>query len=224
MSAPRRRRDAGMTLIELLLAVMLFAGIAASMGIVLNVAFGSLNRIDSKIDFTRRVLASQRTLDQILSGLIPVNAPCGGRPIGFVGLSNAVRFVSSHSLTEAARGRPQVVDLFVGPSPNGGFRLMLNERPFFGKLSLANTCSMPFDTLDTSFILADRLAYARFSYRKIDFESGQELWAGGWNFLEWPSGIRIEMAPNQWLPNQILPTNVFSQILVKNNNLDEQVY
>jgi prepilin-type N-terminal cleavage/methylation domain-containing protein len=220
-SLARRRNQAGMTLIELLIAVTLFGAISASMGVVLNIAFTSMNKIDTKVDSNRRIIASERTLDQILQGLIPVVTPCAGRPVGISGTESGLRFLSSHSLTEGSRGRPQIVELFADRSPNGGFRLLLNEFPYLGKRSLSAACTQPFRVLDTSFILADRLSRCRFAYRRIDEGSGAEAWFPVWVFPDWPSGIRIEMMPAKIQANQIQPTTVFAPILVKNTNVDE---
>lgn len=219
--AARRRSQAGMTLIELLLAVTLFGAISASMGIVLNVAFTSMNKIDAKVEFNRRIISSQRSLDQILNGLIPVVTPCGGRPVGIMGSVNSLRFLSSYSLTEGSRGRPRIVELFAAPSPNGGFRLLLNERPYFGKRMLTAACSQPFLTAESSYILADRLDRCLFSFRRIDRESGGEMWTPSWVFPEWPSAIRIDMAPLKFQANQIQPATVYAPLFVRNNNLDD---
>lgn len=216
----RRSREAGMTLIELLIAVTLFGAISASMGVVLNIAFTSMNKIDAKVDFNRRIIASQRTLDQILQGMIPVLTPCAGKPIGIAAIETGARFLSSHSLTEGSRGRPQIVELFVAPSPNGGFRLLLNERPYFGKRSLSAVCGLPFQVQQTSFILADRLSRCRFGFRRIDLSTGSELWFPGWIFPEWPSAIRIEMAPLKFEANQIQPATIYAPILVMNNDVE----
>jgi prepilin-type N-terminal cleavage/methylation domain-containing protein len=225
MRTPRRSRSqAGMTLIELLIAVTLFGAISASMGIVLNIAFTSMNKIDSKVDFNRRIIASQRTLDQILQGMIPVNTPCAGRPIGIVARQNGVRFVSSHSLGEGSRGRPQIIDLFFDASPNGGIRLLLNEQPYMGKASLTMACGQPFQTMQTSFILADRLSECRFSYRRREPGTVAEGWFPVWTYSDWPSGIRIDMAPSTLQRNQIQPTSVVAPILVMNNNIDDAIY
>ena len=223
MTSPslRRRRQAGMTLIELLIAVTLFGAISASMGVVLNIAFTSMNKIDDKVDFNRRIIASQRTLDQILQGMIPVVTPCAGQPVGISGIESGTRFLSSHSLTEGSRGRPQIVELFTATSPNGGVRLLLNERPYLGKRSLSIACAQPFQVVDSSFILADRLARCRFAFRRLDPASGTEVWFPGWVFPEWPSGIRIDMAPLKFQANQIQPTTIFAPIFIKDNNVDD---
>ena len=70
--------------------------------------------------------------------------------MGMMGSATAMRFLSSYSLTEGSRGRPQIVELFTAPSPNGGFRLLLNERPYLGKRMLTTICGMPFLTIDSS--------------------------------------------------------------------------
>lgn len=217
----RRTRQRGMTLIELLLAVTLFGAISASMGIVLSVAFTSMNRIDTKVDFNRRILSSQRTIDQILQGLIPAVTPCAGRPIGMLGRPDGVRFVSSYSLTEGARGRPQIIEIFTDTSANQGYRLLLNERPYFGKPSLSAVCGLPFQVMETSFILADNLGTSKFSYRRRDPANGAEVWFPAWTFNEWPSGIRIDLTPTKLVPNQIQPTTVVAPLFVMNNNTDD---
>lgn len=220
----RRQTQAGITLIELLIAVTLLGAISASIGVVLSVSLTSMNKIDARVDFNRRILTSQRTLDQILQGLIPVVTPCAGRPIGIVGRQDGARFVSSHSLGEGSRGRPSIIDLFAVASPNGGLRLLLNERPYLGKPSLGQACAERFQVVESSFILADRLAECKFAYRRREQGTGSEVWFPVWVFPEWPSGIRIEMVPQKRVMNQIQPTTIFAPLFVMNNNIDEVTY
>jgi len=223
MTNRRRQSRAGMTLIELLIAVTLFGAISASMGVVLNIAFTSMNKIDAKVDFNRRVIASQRTLDQILQGLIPMVVPCGGRPIGIAANPASATFLSSHSLGGGSRGRPSIIRLFAAPSPNGGQRLLLNEYPYLGRFSLTQACAQPPIVEPASFILADRLSILAFSYRRRDPGSGAEIWVPFWSFPEWPSGVRIDMAPLLRQQNQIQPTVVFAPLMVMNNNADDTI-
>ncbi|WP_031496120.1 PulJ/GspJ family protein [Bryobacter aggregatus] len=217
----RRSRQAGMTLIELLIAVTLFAAISASIGVVLRIAFTSMDKIDSKVDLTRRVISSQRAIDQILSGMVPVVTPCGPMAFGFSGSATAARFVSSFSLTEGSRGRLQIVELFSAPNPKGGVRLLLNEYPYLGKRSLTAVCAAPATVRESSFILADRLASCQFAFRHTERESGMERWAPAWFFPDWPTAIRIEMVPLEIIPNQIQPTTVITPLLVRNTNADD---
>jgi prepilin-type N-terminal cleavage/methylation domain-containing protein len=220
-NARRRNREAGMTLIEMLLAVLLFAMISASIGFVLRTGFTSMDKINSKVNFNRRVIGSQKALEQILNGLIPVVTPCGGQPVGFQGSAGMARFVSSYSLTEGSRGRPQIIELFTVRNDNGpGVRLLVNERPYFGKRSLTAFCAAPVAATPNSFILADRLARCQFQYRRIDSQIGVEMWVTSWIYPEWPSGINVDLAPAEYVANQIQPRPVFVPLLVKDNNLD----
>jgi len=217
----RRQSKKGMTLIELLIAVTLFGAISASMGIVLNIAFTSMNKIDSKVDFNRRILASQRMIDQILQGIIPLNVPCAGQPVGLVASSTFVKFLSSYSVSEGSRGRPRIVELFGAPSPNGGMRLLVNEWPYLGRQSLMSACMAPVQVLPSSFILADRLSQVQFLYRRREIGQPSEVWVSGWAFPEWPSGIRLNLAPIRPIPNQIQPTTIYAPLLIMNYNIDE---
>src|SRR5436190_9324823 len=104
--------------------------------------------------------------------MMPVVTRCARQPVGFQGTPGGMRFLSSYSLTEGSRGRPQIIELFAAPSPEGGVRLLLNERPYFGKRSLSAACLTPIEPNPASFILADRLAQCSFGYRRLDKDQG----------------------------------------------------
>jgi type II secretory pathway component PulJ len=210
-----------MTLIELLLAVTMFAAIAATAGLVLRTAFTSLDKIDAKVDFNRRVITSQRTLDQLLRGMIPVVGPCAGTKVGLRGLPTGMAFVSSFSLSEGGRGRPRMVQLFAAESPNGGLRLLMNELPYWGRQSLALGCGTLGSVSPNSFILADRLASCVFQYKRRDPALHVESWLSTWQIPEWPLGVRIVMTPLDTKSTQVQPGTVYVPVAVMNYNLDD---
>jgi general secretion pathway protein J len=213
----RRRRQRGMTLIELLLAVTLFALIVTTSGFVFRTAFNTMNRIDEKVDLDRRVIGSQRTLDQILRGIMAINAPCGGQLVGFQGSSSVLRFVTSHSLSEGSRGRPHIVELIADAKSDGaGFRLVANEYPYLGRASLTFACAQPPVVRPSSFILADQLALCRFAFKRLDVGSGMETWFPAWVFGEWPRAIRIEMQPLNPTENRVQAASLHVPVLVRN--------
>jgi prepilin-type N-terminal cleavage/methylation domain-containing protein len=220
----RRPRQAGMTLVEMLLAITIFAIVSVSIGFILRTGFTTLDQINSKVNFNRRVIGSQKALEQILNGLIPVVTPCGGRPVGFQGSNTMMRFVSSYSLTEGSRGRPQIVELFTIKNDRGpGVRLLLNEYPYQGKRSLSVMCGLPPTATPNSFILADRLANCQFRFRRMETQLGIEMWLTEWIVPEWPSGISVDLAPVEVLANQIQPRPVFVPILVKDYNFESNL-
>jgi hypothetical protein len=53
---------------------------------------------------------------------------------------------------------------------------------------------LPISVGPGSFVLADRLAYCRFSFLGVDPAKNVEQWLPAWMLPKWPAGIRIEMA------------------------------
>lgn len=216
ISKRRRARQAGMTLIELIVAVTLFALISGSIGVLLRVAFTSMERINSKVDFNRRILGSQRALDQMLAGIMPVRATCAGLTIPFQGDITVMRFVSSYSLQEGARGRPQIIELLSQPRPDGqGTRLLVNEYPYLGAASMSFVCTSRPTVRQTSFILSDRLSICRFAYQRTEPGGGAGVWVPSWRFEGWPEQIRVELAPLRLEPGQIQPVTVHSRLMAR---------
>ncbi len=221
IAARRARGQAGVTLLELLMAVTLFALLTVSSGIVLRVAFTSMNVIEAKVDLDRRVNGSQRALDQMLHGIMAVQGACAGVPVAFQGTESVMRFVSSYSLQEGSRGRPQIVELMSQQKTDGtGFRLVVNEYPYIGRASLAMVCSQPPQVRQSSFILADQLAYCRFLFKALDPGSGSETWVSTWMIPAWPRGVRVEMQPRKVGENRLQSATLSVPIVVRRAQIE----
>jgi hypothetical protein len=135
-----------------------------------------------------------------------------------------MRLVSLFSLQEAWRGQPQILELFVIPGENGrGVRLVVNELPYQGPLSAARLCVgrspdpltgfpapifLPAEAGPHSFVLADKLAYCRFSYCFRGMPNMPPGWTSRWSLPGWPAGVRVEMAPLEPDPAHIDPITV----------------
>jgi hypothetical protein len=64
-----------------------------------------------------------------------------------------------------------------------------------------------------SFVLADKLAYCRFSYFTIPLDRTLlPHWTPQWTFSGWPFAIRIEMAPLDPDPSRLQPITVTAPI------------
>jgi prepilin-type N-terminal cleavage/methylation domain-containing protein len=210
------RRRAGVTLIELLIAVTLVALLSVGMLFAIRVALNALDKTNTHLMANRRVLGAQRAIDQQIAGIMPVNAFCGAEPkreklIFFRGEPASLRFLTSHSLEESARGYPRILEYAVIPGRNReGVRLIVNEHLYAGPHSLAWFCSgvaddpelgrpmlqlRPVEPGPRSFVLADRLAYCRLSYMTLDPKTHQPLWSRVYGGEEPPASIRFEMAP-----------------------------
>ncbi len=215
----RRARQGGMTLIEVLIAVTLTALLSGGMLFAMRAALSALETSERRIGSMRRVSGAQRILQQQVAGFLPVMARCGGSPVVqggmpvmfFQGLPGVARFATTYSIQGGARGRPQIVELFVAPRPEGGVRLLANEIPYTGPEGAGFLCQPPpRDPAEgivkmplfpppqpgpRSFVLADRLASCRFLYLEDDSWSRHQ-WVPAWTRMDlWPAAIRIEMAP-----------------------------
>ena len=212
-----RRSRNGVTLIEVLIAVSLVSLLSVGILLALRVGMSAMQKANRRLMDNRRAVGARRIIEAQLAGLMPVIAvfsPDGGTtgvkiPF-FEGREQSMRFVSSYSLQEAARGLPQILEFQVIPGEERGVRLVVNENLYSGPLSAGAFCLGPGQDpelgVDTqrfipivvgprSFVLADHLAYCRFSYLGPLPDKSLEQWSPAWIPINrWPLGIRIEMA------------------------------
>jgi len=212
----KKRNSAGVTLMELLVAVLLLSLLSVGMVLTLRVALNAMTKTDSRLMANRRVVSVERILNEEISGMIPATADCvaGGRRGGllmlFQGEAQSMRLASTYSLHEGARGAPMILEFQVIPGENNeGVRLVVNEQWYTGPRGAGTVCIgmgrdavtgqpgplfVPIQIGANSFVLSDRLAYCRFSFR--DVRSNREpLWLDHWVAQRFPDAIRVDMAP-----------------------------
>ena len=135
---PRRQRQSGVTLLELLIAVTLVSLLSVGILYAMRVGLLALEKTNNRLQANRRVVGVERVIEQQIGGLMPVPVQCMAAPdqppgpaFGFFqGEEQTMRFVSSYSLNEASRGYPQALEYAVIPAADGrGVRLIVNEIP-----------------------------------------------------------------------------------------------
>jgi prepilin-type N-terminal cleavage/methylation domain-containing protein len=222
------RPDAGVTLMELMIAVMLLSLLSVGLLFALRIGLNTYSKAQAKLMDNRRVAGAQRILEQELAGLVPVVADCGAGTEGggnkaqfFQGEPEVMRFVSTFSLQGAWRGRPQILEIFVIPGLDGaGVRLVVNEIPYTGPQPLARICMgqnrfLPVSAAPTSFVLADKLAFCRFTFLDQPVDISLPLaWFPRFVGKTWPQGVRIEMAPLVPDPSRLQPASIVAPIHV----------
>jgi prepilin-type N-terminal cleavage/methylation domain-containing protein len=233
-----KRSRSGVTLIEVLIAVSLLSLLSLGILLALRVGMSALDKANRKLMNNRRVAGVERILQQELAGFIPVIAVFAPAPDApgtkipfFEGRAQSMRFVSGYSLGEAARGLPQILEFQVIPGDEGrGVRLVVNEIIYTGPRSAGSFCLgpgpdpelgvatqrfLPISIGPHSFVLADRLAYCRFSYLERPPGMLLEQWRPNWIIPDkWPMGIRIEMASLDTDPGSLKPVTVTSAVRV----------
>jgi hypothetical protein len=100
---------------------------------------------------------------------------------------------------------------------------MVNEIPYAGPRAAGQLCSGPghysaVSATDKSFVLADKLAYCRFTYLRVPLDVVPvRLWVPQFVAGTWPRAVRIEMAPYQADPSRLQPISVTAVIRVHRN-------
>jgi prepilin-type N-terminal cleavage/methylation domain-containing protein len=222
-----RNRNSGVTLIELLIAVTLLSLLAVGMLMALRIGFNSMDKANTKLLANRRSMATQQILRSQIEGLMPVSVLCAPAPgasaavkiMYFEGQPQSMRFISSYSLAEAARGLPRVLEFAVVPGDQGeGVRLIVNESPYTGPVGPRVSCLgmapdpetniqrpqfPPVEPGPNSFVLADKLEHCSFSYRRVMPPPALDLWQPLWTLKDLPSAIHIDMAPLKADPTHV---------------------
>ena len=237
------RRRAGMTLIEVLIAVVLFAILSTGILMALRVGVNAMDRSNARLMENRRAAYAARIIESQLNGFMPAAAlfqltpqsPVQSMPF-FQGEPASMRFVSTYSLQDASRGYPQILEFQVIPGEQEGVRLVVNEHVYSGPVSTGAFCLgnridpatharvplfRPIVTGAGSFVIADRLAYCRFSFETPRVGVQPAVWVNYWTLVNWPLAIRIEMAPLAPDPSKLQPMTVTTQLHVA-KNLDIQ--
>jgi hypothetical protein len=233
----RARSTAGVTLIEILIAVTLLSLLTLGMLMVMRVGLMAYSKTGDKLMDDRRVSGAQRILEDELMGLMPVTPPCLGNPdtatlhFNFLQAEpEKMRIVSGYSLQEGWRGHPQVLEFLVIPGKEGrGVRLVVNEIPYSpgtaGKtcvgvapapeLGVSVPVFAPVEAGPKSFVLADQLEFCRFSYYTGSGRPEDPIaWRAAATGRGWPYGIRIEMAPIEPDPSRLQPITVTAPLFL----------
>ena len=218
----RRRSQSGVTLMELLIAVTLLSLLTVGVMMAMRIGLDAMNKGNDRVLSNRRITGAHRIIEQQISGLMITMANCRLGPDApviprpfFQGEPESMRFVSSHSLQEGARGFPQVLEYQVIPGERGeGVRLIVNEHLYFGPDAAGRFCTgpapgglgtafVPIQAGPRSFVLADQLAFCRFSYLTPVTPQGGPEWVPVWVLPQFPRAIRIEMEPLEPVPAKV---------------------
>jgi prepilin-type N-terminal cleavage/methylation domain-containing protein len=208
--------QSGVTLIEILIAVSLLSLLSVGMLVAMRLGLNTLDKTDSHLVRNRRVSNSRK-----ISTMAYYHPKPGEmNPVQFLQTEQqSMRFVTSYSLEEAWRGRPRIAAMQVIPGErNQGVRLIVNETPYTGPEQTGQeilgieqdltgrqtTRYAPIQPGSRSFVLADRLAFCRFSFLELRFEAPFQVWRPDWVLPQrLPLAIRIEMAPLDSTPSEL---------------------
>lgn len=233
MSRRRSHSRAGMTLIEILVAVTLLGLLSVGLVTALQVAAGSWSSSRTARGQDRRIANANALLHAQFAGVTPVEPivlrPGLAVPAGpfFQGEPTAMRFVSSYSMTQGVRGGLQIVELQTSPGQQGT-RLILTQTPYQGPLSVGRfiigverlaeppayrLLFTPLETRADSLIVADRLSEVRFSYlRGPRGPNDPDAWVPVWDQpRQLPQAIRVDLQPLEDV-GRLRPVAIVSEV------------
>ncbi|HUI77087.1 MAG TPA: prepilin-type N-terminal cleavage/methylation domain-containing protein [Bryobacteraceae bacterium] len=224
-------KERGVTLMEVLIAVTLLSLLSVAMFLAMRIGLNAYTKADTRLMDNRRAAGAQRILADELGGMMPVMAACGAgsggpgsRAVFFEGQLGVMRLATTFSLGQGWRGQPQILAIFVIPGEdNRGVRLVVNETPYTGAVAAGQFCTaaglfVPVEAGPGSFVLADKLAYCRFSYLSPPAAgTGPPAWKAVWDTQTWPLAIRIEMAPLESDPARVQPISFTAPVYLHRN-------
>jgi Tfp pilus assembly protein PilE len=193
--------ERGVTFLELIIAITLVAAIVAGLLFAMRGSLLTYEKVNGRLEEDTRLMRMSQALERQIGGVIPAMGACGvARVPIFNGDAQSLRFVSSYSLEEGARGYARLVEYQVAPDPQGGVRLMMNEHVYAGPAATGPLCAnnlfLPVQLDAQSIEAAGRLTYCRISYREFvpnNLPAGD--WVTVWNRPPLPGAVRIQMAP-----------------------------
>jgi len=231
-----RSGQAGLTLIEVLVAVTIVGLLMVAISSSLNIGLRGMESANRYLELNRKVSRTQDILERQILNLVPSSAAClldtpqSPQPIPFFqGEPTSMRFISTYSLEGGDRGYPFILEFTaIGGDPKKsppGFRLIVNELPYQGPLSAGQVCFglkynqaiqtmapafAPIQPRPTSYVMADRLLQVRFRYQRPGIAPEQPTWVDFWTFKELPLAIGVELTP---LPGEVNGPHAVSLVL-----------
>jgi prepilin-type N-terminal cleavage/methylation domain-containing protein len=235
----KRSSKSGVTLIEILIAISLLSLLSAGILVAMRLGLNTMDKTDARLVANRRVANARKIIENEIAGFTVTTADYVPQPTViqqapfFQGEAASMRFVTSYSLQDAWRGRPRIAALQVIPGENNeGVRLIVDETPYTGPLQAGRMITFIAPDLVTglpvmrfapitagpgSFVLADRLAFCRFTYLQPLPMPPFQVWRPDWQPPRLPLGIRIEMAPLDAQANGLQVTTVTAPLNVTRN-------
>ena len=211
-----RRSRAGLTLLEIVVAITLLSLLSVGMLTALRVGVNGWQRSNQSLMLDRRIASSNQLLQGALENILAARGAYrmpqmeGFQTfVFFEGQPGAMRFVTSYSLERGPRGGLRLLELVVADGPRGK-RLLLNDFPFDGPettipliLGVAPDATTgvqrmlfaPVLAQPSSFIVADELQSCSFSYYEQERPALPGLWVPEWTRdTQLPTAVRVEMA------------------------------
>ncbi|MFZ5637449.1 MAG: prepilin-type N-terminal cleavage/methylation domain-containing protein [Pseudomonadota bacterium] len=195
-----RRRAAGFTLMEILVATALLAAAMALAFATLRAASAAATRGEQKAQRNERMRAVEGFLRRRIASALPVAYevdPRSGIPARFLGESDRMRFVADLP-PYLGRGGPHLHEIGVVDDGAGGLRLEVEFAVVLANQIVEERDPRPPERL------VDGLREVKISYRALDAQNRIGEWQDRWQQVDrMPMQVRIEIVDargERWPP------------------------
>jgi general secretion pathway protein J len=191
--SPARRREAGFTLLEVVLALSIFGLIAAILYGAFSLSHNAVNKAQASFDKNQRLRSAGDMLGSYIRSSYPYRASPQDQTVYYLGEEDSVTFVSSFSLTLGGRGMAKI-RVYRDGEDSRQASLRLEEM-------------VPFRIDEegggqrTSVVLEEGISAFRLAY--LDSQSQDENWEDRWDGQErhaLPRAVRISYRASDGKP------------------------
>ncbi|MBI3694223.1 MAG: prepilin-type N-terminal cleavage/methylation domain-containing protein [Acidobacteria bacterium] len=215
----RIKPNAGLTLLEVLVAVSLLSLLSVAILTALRTGAMAWEKTNTNLMLDRRIASANAIFHAELEGIFPAWAQA--RPAGpnapstflfFQGQPESMRFVTSYSLEAGPRAGLRLVELQVTPAERGK-RVLLNELPFESPRAAGRVVTgvlndgpegrprlvfAPILAQPTSFVIADELEGCTFFYLTEDSLNERARFVPVWTRIDrLPAAVSVQLIPRR---------------------------
>lgn len=183
----RRRRQSGMTLVELVVALALLALLVAALATALGISARGSVLVETRAEQGEALRIAQSTLRRYLSQARPVRTLVNQRDqVVFAGVPDGLGFIAVMPPWPGGGGL-YVVRIALEDAAGGGRALVLTRQPTAGE-------GAALDAGAERAVLVQGVAALRWSYFGVDEGARQGSWRSDWRGRnELPKLVRLEL-------------------------------
>jgi general secretion pathway protein J len=173
-----RRGDAGFTLLEVVLAITLFAVLAAILYGAFSVGQRAMEKTEAVFDGNQRFRATVDLLGSYIRSAYPYRASPQDGAVFFTGEEARAEFVSAFSLAQGGKGMAKI--RIYAEAGRSGAQVVILEEQAPVRLEQEKTMA----TISNTLVLRERISGFRLAYLEPQEET--EIWLERWDQDEHP--------------------------------------
>jgi general secretion pathway protein J len=192
----KNRVSSGFTLLEMILAITVFAVVVILVGSAMRLGYRSADAGEKRMESTERLRRSMMILEGQIQSSLPLTFDEGGETKSyFVGTRKALTLATNYSIWEGRKGYV-VAEYAVKDEPSGKESLEVAERTIGTERKL-------------QAVLLENCDAIEFEYLEKGLTEGDTKWISDWSDEEKsPERIRVHIRYRAWDYSLVIPVRV----------------